>query len=112
MNEIIILGSGRQMLLEVYRKLKEMELSHENFPFVEDINKARIENKLTYDDFAIMFSNIVNIKEPIENLKESMLSLAEAINTFEVPKIEYSIVKTNSVNPNDRAYKNKRRWSK
>lgn len=112
MNEIIILGSGRQMFSEVYQKLKELELSDENFPFLEDRDKARIENKMTYDDFAIMFSNIINFKEPTEKLKESMLSLAEAINTLEIPEVKYSILKTSSVNPNDRAYKNKRKWSK
>lgn len=112
MNKIIILGSGRQVLAEVYLKLKEMELNDDNFPFVEDENKARIENKMNYDDFFIMFSNVVNITEPIEKLKESLLSLAESINTLKIPEIKYSIVKSSSVNPNDRMYKNKRKWSK
>lgn len=100
--KIVVFGTGCLSLpLRIYEKLKDLENEIENFPFVEDHEKARITGRQTFEDFAVVY-NKVNITE---------ISSIEIKELQKIQPVDYSLIlKIKSpTNPYLRTYKTKKR---
>lgn len=85
-------------------------LSEIKFSVSNENNNQDQRTKLTYDDLKQYIDSIGTIPEPIKEAREEFEKLATAMTALSFGKQKVVINEICSVNPNERQYKNKRKW--
>ncbi|GAA5096809.1 hypothetical protein GCM10023210_31070 [Chryseobacterium ginsengisoli] len=109
MEKVIIIGGNETLSLplRIYEKLKDLENEIENFPFVEDQEKARITGRQTFADFAILYNKITIPASVISESAKVLTELGKICN--QIKPLDFSSLEINSpTNPNLRNYKSKK----